>query len=204
MQGTYIPETNYVRREYGVAAILLFLFVVLMPLVSVFNLLSFCISTFRSMFAVTNMAVFCSSLTSLFPGILLKYLLNVFEKLLLLLSSCQILIISPTFSREFPKILKCQTAWGSKCCMSRDGRTGVTLLTVAFRNFAKTSKSTIALQTSCFLPTCNFLVHVCVQLTPATDGQPQQSAYCLQSPRLPSVEPQKKHSSAISLPQLRT
>jgi len=38
MQGiyTYIPETNYVPREYSVAAILLLLFVVLISLVSVF------------------------------------------------------------------------------------------------------------------------------------------------------------------------
>ena len=36
MQGiyTHIPETNYVPREYGVAAILLFLFMVLISLVS--------------------------------------------------------------------------------------------------------------------------------------------------------------------------
>ena len=41
MQGiyTHIPETNYVPREYGVAAILLFLFMVLISLVSVLNLL---------------------------------------------------------------------------------------------------------------------------------------------------------------------
>ena len=31
------------------------------------------------MCAVTNMAVFCSSLTSWFPGMLLTYFLNVFE-----------------------------------------------------------------------------------------------------------------------------
>jgi len=31
------------------------------------------------MCAVPNMAVFCSSLTSWFPGMLLTYLLNVFE-----------------------------------------------------------------------------------------------------------------------------
>jgi uncharacterized membrane protein YhaH (DUF805 family) len=49
MQGTYIPETNYVPREYSVAAILLFLFMVLISLVSVLNLLDFYISTFRSM-----------------------------------------------------------------------------------------------------------------------------------------------------------
>ena len=41
MQGiyTYIPETNYVLREYSVAAILLLLFMVLISLVSVLNLL---------------------------------------------------------------------------------------------------------------------------------------------------------------------
>ena len=81
MQGiyTHIPETNYVPREYGVTAILLFLFMVLISLVSVLNLLYFYISTFRSMCAVPNMDVFCSSLTSWFPGMLLTYFLNVFE-----------------------------------------------------------------------------------------------------------------------------
>ena len=51
MQGiyTYIPETNYVPREYSVAAILLLLFMVLISLVSVLNILYFYISTFRSM-----------------------------------------------------------------------------------------------------------------------------------------------------------
>ena len=46
MQGiyTYIPETNYVLREYSVAAILLLLFMVLISLVSVLNLLQFYIS----------------------------------------------------------------------------------------------------------------------------------------------------------------
>ena len=81
MQGiyTYIPETNYVPREYRVAAILFLLFIVLISLVSVLNLLYFYISTFRSMCAVPNMAVFCSSLTSRFPGKLLTYFLNDFE-----------------------------------------------------------------------------------------------------------------------------
>ena len=66
MQGiyTYIPEANYVPREYSVAAILLLLFIVLISLVSALNLLYFYISTFRSMCAVSNMAVFCSSLSS--------------------------------------------------------------------------------------------------------------------------------------------
>ena len=73
---TYIPETNYVPREYSVAGILLLLFMVLISLVSVFNLLYCYISTFRSMCAVPNMAVFCSSLTSCFPSMLLTYFLN--------------------------------------------------------------------------------------------------------------------------------
>ena len=81
MQGiyTYMPETNYVPREYSVAAILLLLFMVLIPLVSVLNLLYFYISTFRSVCAVPNMAVFCGSFTSCFPGMLLTYFLNDFE-----------------------------------------------------------------------------------------------------------------------------
>ena len=81
MQGiyTYIPETNYVPREYSVAVILLLLFMVLISLLAVLNLLYFYISTFRSMCAVLNMAVFWSSLTSCFPGVLLTYFLNDFE-----------------------------------------------------------------------------------------------------------------------------
>jgi len=61
MQGIYIyiPETDFVPRQYNVAAILLLLFMVLISLVSLLNLLYFYISTFRSMCAVPNMAVFC-------------------------------------------------------------------------------------------------------------------------------------------------
>ena len=76
---TYIPEKTFVPREYSVAAILLFLFMVLISLLPVLNLLYFYISTFRSMCAVPNMAVFCCSLTSWFPDMLLTYFLNVFE-----------------------------------------------------------------------------------------------------------------------------
>ena len=81
MQGiyTYIPETNYVPRQYSVAAILLLLFMVLISLVSVLYLMYFYISTFRIMCTVPNMAVFCSSFTSCFPGMLLTYFLNDFE-----------------------------------------------------------------------------------------------------------------------------
>ena len=65
-----------VPREYSVAAILLLLFMVLISLVSVLNLLCFYISTFRSVCAVPNVAVCCSSLTSCFPGMLLMCVLN--------------------------------------------------------------------------------------------------------------------------------
>jgi hypothetical protein len=66
MQGiyTYIPETNNVPKEYNVAAILSLLFMVTISLVPALALMYFYISTFRSMCAVPNMAVFCSSLTS--------------------------------------------------------------------------------------------------------------------------------------------
>jgi len=76
---TYIPETNSVPWEYSVATILLYLFMVLISLVSVLNLLYFYISTFRSMCAVPNMAVFCNSLTLCFPSMWLTYFLNDFE-----------------------------------------------------------------------------------------------------------------------------
>ena len=48
MQGiyTYIPETNYVPREYSVAAILLLIFMVLISLGPVLNLLYFYFSNF--------------------------------------------------------------------------------------------------------------------------------------------------------------
>jgi hypothetical protein len=48
-------------------------------LAAVLALMYFYISTFRSMCAVPNMAVFCSSLTSLFPVMVLTYFLNDFE-----------------------------------------------------------------------------------------------------------------------------
>jgi len=78
MQGihTHIPETNHVPRGYIVAAILSLLFMVPLCLVPALVLLFFYVSTFRSMSAVPNMAVFCSSLTSWFPGMSLTYFLN--------------------------------------------------------------------------------------------------------------------------------
>jgi hypothetical protein len=78
----YIPETNHVPREHSIAAVLLLLFMVPVSLVPALTLLYFYVSTFRSMCAVPNMAVFCSSLTSWFPGMLLTYFLNDFEIIL--------------------------------------------------------------------------------------------------------------------------
>jgi hypothetical protein len=77
MQGiyTYIPETNNVPKEYSVAAILSLLFMVPISLASALALTYFYISAFRSMCAVPNMAVFCGSFTSWFPGLLLLLLL---------------------------------------------------------------------------------------------------------------------------------
>jgi len=76
---TYIHETNYVHREHSAAAILLLLFMVLISLVSVLNLLYFYNSTFRSMCAEPNMALFCSSFTACFPGTFQMYFPNDFE-----------------------------------------------------------------------------------------------------------------------------
>jgi len=52
---------------------------VLISLVPALTPLYLYVSTFRSMCALPNMAVFCSSLTSWFPGMLLTYFLNNFE-----------------------------------------------------------------------------------------------------------------------------
>jgi hypothetical protein len=76
---THIPETNHVPRGYIVAAILSLLFMVPLFLVPALALLFFYVSTFRSMCAVPNMVVFCSSLTSWFPGMSLTYFVNDLE-----------------------------------------------------------------------------------------------------------------------------
>jgi hypothetical protein len=76
---TYIPKTNHVSKEYNVAAILSLLFMAPISLVPALALMYFYISTLRSMYAVSNMAVFCSSLTSWFPGVVFTCFLNDFE-----------------------------------------------------------------------------------------------------------------------------
>jgi hypothetical protein len=55
------------------------LFMMPLFLVPALALLFFYVSTFRSMCAVPNMAVFCSSLTPWFPGMSLTYFLNDLE-----------------------------------------------------------------------------------------------------------------------------
>jgi hypothetical protein len=74
MQGihTRIPEGECVCG-YIVAAILSLLLMVPLFLVPTLALLFFYVSTSRSMCAVPNMAVFCGSLTSWFPGMSLTY-----------------------------------------------------------------------------------------------------------------------------------
>jgi hypothetical protein len=74
---TYIHETNHVTKEHRVAAVLVLVFMVLISLVPALTPLYLYVSTFRSMYAVPNMAVFCSS--SWFLGMLLTYFLNDFE-----------------------------------------------------------------------------------------------------------------------------
>jgi hypothetical protein len=95
MQGiySYIPETNHVPKEYNVAAILSLLFMLLISLAAALALMYFYISTFRSMCAVSNMAVNCSSLTSWFPGMVLTYFLNDFEIIIIIIESYIIVII---------------------------------------------------------------------------------------------------------------
>ena len=69
--------------EHCVATILMQLFMVRISLVPALTPLYLYVSTFRSVCvcvcAVPNMAVFCSSLTSWFPALLLTYFLNDFE-----------------------------------------------------------------------------------------------------------------------------
>jgi len=86
---------------------------VLISLVPALTPLYLYVSTFRSMCAVHSMAVFCSSLTSWFPGMLLTYFLNNFEKvpvalllllllLLLLSSSSSLLFLFQSHCIPFP------------------------------------------------------------------------------------------------------
>jgi hypothetical protein len=77
MQGiyeyTYIPNTNHVPKQCSVTAILSLLFMVPISLAPALAVTYFYISTFRSMCAVPNMAVFCSSVLLLLLLLLLQF-----------------------------------------------------------------------------------------------------------------------------------
>jgi hypothetical protein len=73
------PQTNHVPREYSASDILQLQFMEHIMLFPMIDVLHFHISTFRSVCAVTSMAVFRSFLTSWIPGTLLMYFLNDFE-----------------------------------------------------------------------------------------------------------------------------
>jgi hypothetical protein len=70
---TYTSETNHVPKEYNVTTVLSLLFMVPISLAPALALMYFYISTFWSMCRVPNMAVFCSSLTSSFPGMVPRF-----------------------------------------------------------------------------------------------------------------------------------
>ena len=78
MQGiyTYIPETNYVPREYSVAALLLLLFMVLISLVPVLNVLYFYVSTFPKYVCSVQYGCFLEFLDFMF----FWYVAHVFSK----------------------------------------------------------------------------------------------------------------------------
>jgi len=78
MQGIYnhIPETHHVSRVCSVATVLYLQFVTCNVISPVKYILYFYTSTSRSMCTVHNMAVFCSSVTSCFPAMLLRHCLG--------------------------------------------------------------------------------------------------------------------------------
>jgi len=65
-------------------------------LLLIFNISYFYISTSQSLCAVPNMAVFCSSLISRFPAMLLRYFLNYFD-----IFPVALVITSITFASTF-------------------------------------------------------------------------------------------------------
>ena len=73
----YIPETYHVCSAYSVAAVLYLQYMLRVMLFPILNACNY-ISTFCSKCAVPNVVVFCSSLTSCFPGMLLTRFLNDF------------------------------------------------------------------------------------------------------------------------------
>ena len=97
MQGiyNYIPQTNHVSSLYSVAAVLYLQFVLYVMLFCKLNMFY----TFHSMCAVPSMAVFCISLISCFPGMLLRYCLSDFEKVPVTpIIACLVLLLLLSFA----------------------------------------------------------------------------------------------------------
>ena len=69
---------KHVRRAHGLAAILWLQCVIHVMLLLMLNVLFFRITTFRSNCPVSSIVIFFSSLMSLFTGVLMSCLLNVF------------------------------------------------------------------------------------------------------------------------------
>jgi hypothetical protein len=66
-------------------------------------LMYFYISTFRSMCAVPNMAVLCSSLTLWFSGMVLTYFLNDFEMVIIIIIIIIIMSLLKAGGSMFPR-----------------------------------------------------------------------------------------------------
>ena len=75
----YISETNNVSIVHNFAAVLCLQFMIRVMLFPMIYVMYFAISAFRSMCAVTTMAVLYTVLTLCFPGTLLRYFLNNFD-----------------------------------------------------------------------------------------------------------------------------
>jgi len=77
-----IMYLSHVSSVYYIRASLWLQFVVHVMSFPMINVLFFYVRTFRGICAVTNIAVFCSSLMSCLPGMLFRYFLNDFEVVL--------------------------------------------------------------------------------------------------------------------------
>ena len=69
----YIPKTHHVSGVHNGTALLWLQFIVDVLLFPTIKVLYFYISSFQGMLAVLNMAVFCCSLISCFPGMFPMY-----------------------------------------------------------------------------------------------------------------------------------
>ena len=101
MQGiyNYTPETNHVSKVCNIAVALCLGYMVRVMLLTVINVLYLYINSFRSMYAVPNVAVSSSSLMW-FPVVLLGDFLSDFEKV-----SVALFVVGVTFVFYIPHAL---------------------------------------------------------------------------------------------------